>query len=142
MAIEKVQITVSTIKELLDNGYTWLKKDDLGYGSIQEKFQAGETHIAAIRKHPLLKDLDTTAKLFVIIDDTQNNQKNETTGRSIATTTFIEPKDGGILGNVFEITVSGFMCEQTLSTNSKEGSVENVSARITETTSVDAFANL
>lgn len=141
MAIEKVQITVSTIKELLDNGYTWLKKDDLGYGSIQEKFQAGETHIAAIRKHPLLKDLDTTAKLFVIIDDTQNNQKNETT-RSIATTTAIEPKDGGVLGNVFEITESGFKSEQTLSTSSKEGSVENVSARITETTSVDAFANL
>jgi len=38
MAVEKVQLGVTAIKELLDNGYTWLKKDDLGYGSIQEEY--------------------------------------------------------------------------------------------------------
>lgn len=70
MSVEKIQLGVTTIKELLDNGYTWLKKDDLGYGSIQEKFLASDMQIAVIRKHPLLKDLETTARIFIIIDDT------------------------------------------------------------------------
>jgi hypothetical protein len=77
MAVEKVQLGVSAIKELLDNGYTWLKKDDLGYGSIQEKYQASEVQIGAIRKHPALKNLETTARIFVIIDDTKST--NDTT---------------------------------------------------------------
>lgn len=75
MSIEKVQLTVSSIIDLLNSGYTWFKKDDLGYGSIQEKFQATDVHIHTIRKHPALKDADTTAKVFIIVDDT----KNETT---------------------------------------------------------------
>lgn len=73
MAVEKVQLGVSAIKELLDNGYTWLKKDDLGFGSIQEKYLASDIQIATIRKHPALKDLETTARVFVIIDDTKDN---------------------------------------------------------------------
>jgi hypothetical protein len=73
MPVEKVQLGVSAIKELLNNGYTWLKKDDLGFGSIQEKYQASDVQVSAIRKHPLLKDLETTARIFVIIDDTKEN---------------------------------------------------------------------
>ena len=73
MPVEKVQLGVTAIKELLDNGYTWLKKDDLGFGSIQEKYQASDVQIHAIRKHPALKDLETTARIFVIIDDTKDN---------------------------------------------------------------------
>lgn len=73
MPVEKVQLGVTAIKELLDNGYTWLKKDDLGFGSIQEKYQASDVQIHAIRKHPALKDLETTARVFVIIDDTKDN---------------------------------------------------------------------
>ena len=79
MAVEKVQLGVSAIKELLDNGYTWLKKDDLGFGSIQEKYQASDVQIQTIRKHPMLKDLETTARIFVIIDDTkEHGSKNST----------------------------------------------------------------
>ena len=72
MPVEKVQLGVSAIKELLDNGYTWLKKDDLGFGSIQEKYQASEVQINTIRKHPALKDLETTARVFIIVDDRLN----------------------------------------------------------------------
>jgi len=72
MAVEKVQLGVTAIKELLDNGYTWLKKDDLGFGSIQEKYQASDVQIITIKKHPLLRDLETTARIFVIIDDTKD----------------------------------------------------------------------
>lgn len=78
MPVEKVQLGVTAIKELLDNGYTWLKKDDLGFGSIQEKYQASDVQINTIRKHPALKDLETTARVFVIIDDTKNETTLET----------------------------------------------------------------
>ena len=78
MNVEKVQLTVSSIKELLQNGYTWFKKDDLGYGSIQEKFQATDVQITTIRKHPALKDADTVARIFVIVDDTKNENAAKT----------------------------------------------------------------
>lgn len=141
MAIEKVQITVSTIKELLDNGLTWLKKDDLGYGSIQEKFQAGDTHIAAIRKHPLLKDLDTTAKVFVIIDDTKNNQKNETT-TSITASISDNQRDDRLVANLSGFKDSELIYKELLSTASNEIFNSNASGGDRETSSVDAFANL
>lgn len=78
MSVEKVQLTVSSIIDLLNNGYTWFKKDDLGYGSIQEKFQATDVQVHTIRKHPALKDADTVAKIFIIIDDTKNETTSQT----------------------------------------------------------------
>lgn len=76
MAIEKVPLGVTTIKELLDNGYTWLEKDNLGFGSIQSKYEASDIQIASIRKHPLLKNLETTARIFIIIDDTKDETRS------------------------------------------------------------------
>jgi hypothetical protein len=79
MAINKVEIYVSQILEDLDNGLTWLKKDDLGYGSIQDKYNAKEQQIAMIRKHPALRDAETTVTVFTVIDDTKNNNNGGTT---------------------------------------------------------------
>jgi hypothetical protein len=76
MAIQKenVSIDVQDIIDLLHSGYTWFKKDDLGYGSIQEKFNALDIHIKTIQKHPDLKDVDTIAKVFTITN--RNKQDN------------------------------------------------------------------
>jgi hypothetical protein len=74
MAVNKVEIYVSQILEDLDNGLTWLKKDDLGYGSIQDKYNAKEQQIAMIRKHPALKDAETTVTVFTVIDDTKKEE--------------------------------------------------------------------
>jgi len=71
MAINKVDLTVSQIINDLNSGMTWLKKDDLGYGSIETKYGANPQQIAAIRKHPALKDAETTITIFNIIDDTK-----------------------------------------------------------------------
>jgi basic membrane lipoprotein Med (substrate-binding protein (PBP1-ABC) superfamily) len=59
MAVKKVDLYVTQLIEDLNNGLTWNKKDDLGYGSIEVKYGANEKQIAAIRKHPLLKDAET-----------------------------------------------------------------------------------
>ena len=81
MAIQKenVSIDVQDIIELLHSGYTWFKKDDLGYGSIQEKFNALDIHIKTIQKHPELKDVDTIAKVFVITNRNKTDNGGATT---------------------------------------------------------------
>ena len=79
MAVNKVEIYVSQILEDLNNGLTWLKRDDLGYGSIQEKYNAKDQQIAMIRKHPVLKDAETTVTVFTVIDDTKEDYNGGTT---------------------------------------------------------------
>jgi hypothetical protein len=80
MAVNKVDIYVSTVIEDLNNGLTWLKKDDLGYGSIEEKYNANPVQIATIRKHPLLKDAETNIVIFNVVDDlSTSNKEKETT---------------------------------------------------------------
>jgi hypothetical protein len=78
MAVNKVDLTVSQLIEDLNNGLTWLKKDDLGYGSIEVKYNANFNQIAAIRKHPKLKDAETSITIFNIIDDTKNESVSNT----------------------------------------------------------------
>jgi hypothetical protein len=78
MAINKVDLTVSQIINDLNTGLTWLKKDDLGYGSIENKYGANAPQIMAIRKHPALKDAETTITIFNIIDDTKNDNTSST----------------------------------------------------------------
>jgi basic membrane lipoprotein Med (substrate-binding protein (PBP1-ABC) superfamily) len=70
MAVNKVDLYVSQILEDLDNGLTWLKRDDLGYGNIQDKYGAKDQQITMIRKHPKLKDAETSVTIFNVIDDT------------------------------------------------------------------------
>jgi hypothetical protein len=74
MAVNKVEIYVSQILEDLDNGLTWLKRDDVGYGSIQDKYNAKDQQIAMIRKHPKLKDAETNIIVFTVIDDTNGSE--------------------------------------------------------------------
>lgn len=78
MAINKVDLTVSQLINDLNNGLTWFKKDDLGYGSIETKYGATAPQIMAIRKHPALKDAETNITIFNIIDDTKNKTSNST----------------------------------------------------------------
>jgi hypothetical protein len=77
MAVNKVEIYVSQVLEDLNSGLTWLKKDDLGYGSIQEKYDAKDQQISIIRKHPALKNAETTVTVFTVIDDTKEDQSLE-----------------------------------------------------------------
>jgi hypothetical protein len=77
MAINKVDLTVSQLINDLNNGLTWYKKDDLGYGNIESKYGATAAQIMAIRKHPKLKDAETNITVFNIIDDTKDEATNK-----------------------------------------------------------------
>jgi hypothetical protein len=79
MAINKVDLTVSQLVNDLNEGMTWFKKDDLGYGSIETKYNANPNQITAIRKHPALKDAETSITIFNIIDDTKNENTTSAT---------------------------------------------------------------
>lgn len=75
MPVKKVDIMLSDIINDLNNGLSWLDRDDLGYGSIENKYGANAMQIAMIRKHPKLKDLEPTITVFNIIDDTVEQEK-------------------------------------------------------------------
>lgn len=82
MAINKVDLTVSQIINDLNEGLTWFKKDGIGYGSIEAKYNATPNQIAAIKKHPALKDADTNITIFNIIDDTKTEEPSVATSNT------------------------------------------------------------
>jgi hypothetical protein len=90
MAVNKVDLYVSQILEDLNNGITWLKRDDVGYGSIQEKYNAKDQQIAMIRKHPKLKDAETNVTVFNVIDDTTSVKDQQTISAPVAVKTELE----------------------------------------------------
>jgi hypothetical protein len=137
MAVNKVEIYVSQILEDLDNGLTWLKRDDLGYGSIQDKYNAKDQQIAMIRKHPALKDAETTVTVFTVIDDTKSKNDGGTT-----TVSATEPTD--------EKLMESLHTTETINTRSEDSSsIQSISygssiQRDEQVTADDlsAFANL
>ena len=135
MAIQKeeVSIDVQDIIELLHSGYTWYKKDDLGYGSIQEKYNALDMHIKVIQKHPELQNVDTIARVFVITNNKQNASLRQTTS-TLDTTPISET-----LAEVPRGSQDRFNLSKSVPTND-EGSVSNVSQTADE--ELAAFANL
>ena len=90
MAIKNVDLTVSQLVNDLNSGLTWLKKDDLGYGNIEIKYGASPMQIAAIRKHPALKDAETSLTIFNIIDDTKNDNSSSSKPTTSGTTSNLE----------------------------------------------------
>jgi hypothetical protein len=135
MAIQKeeVSIDVQDIIELLHSGYTWYKKDDLGYGSIQEKYNALDMHIKVIQKHPELQNVDTIARVFVITNNKQNASPRQTTSTS-DTTPISET-----LAEVPRGSQDRFNLSKSVPTND-EGSVQHISETANE--ELAAFANL
>ena len=88
MAITKNEVNLTALQliEDLNNGFTWLKKDDLGYGSIESKYGPTPDQITKIRRHPDLKDVDTTVTIFNIIglktNDNTTNTKESLSSRT------------------------------------------------------------
>lgn len=64
-----VDLKLSQIIEDLNEGLTWYKTEDVGYGSIQEKYQASTKQIDILRKHPKLVNLKPNIIIFNVIDD-------------------------------------------------------------------------
>jgi hypothetical protein len=70
-SMKKVELHISTLIEALENGLSWFKSDDQGFGSIQETYDATDFEITMIMKHPKLKDLEPNFLRFTLVDDLQ-----------------------------------------------------------------------
>ena len=73
MAIKKVTLYTSQLLKDLNEGLSWFKSEDYGYGSIQEKYGANDKQILDIKSHKLLEKAEPNITIFTIVDD-----KNET----------------------------------------------------------------
>jgi hypothetical protein len=132
MAVNKVEIYVSQILEDLDNGLTWLKRDDVGYGSIQEKYNAKDQQIAMIRKHPKLKDAETNIIVFTVIDDTNGSEDRA-----------VQPTTSGTLGNLSEAGAELETVHETIGQNTDvRAEAENLGRTPELAEATSAFANL
>jgi hypothetical protein len=79
----EVEVTERSIvaEDLIDdlhNGLTWLKKDDLGYGSIEEKYNANPYQIKVIRKLPTLQNVKTKVTIFNVESRTKKTSTKNT----------------------------------------------------------------
>jgi hypothetical protein len=75
--VTEVNLTEKTILEYLNSGVTWYRKDDVGYGSIEEKYNANPAQIEMIRKHPSFKGVKTRVTIFNIVSDETTNSTKE-----------------------------------------------------------------
>ena len=145
MAIQKeeVSIDVQDIIELLHSGYTWYKKDDLGYGSIQEKYNALDMHIKVIQKHPELQNVDTVARVFIITN--KNKQDNDRRTTSVSSS---NNENGIPVGIVQEPSSERTKYESGISNVSNSNAarrVDEAAQSVNENTveeSADAYFNL
>ena len=82
--IPPVELTVSSLINDLYSGLSWFIKDDIGYGSIQAKYDATGFQIQTIMQHPKLVHIEPVRVFFTLIDDTEpkntSTQESETTG--------------------------------------------------------------
>lgn len=92
MAIQNVNLSLKGLLEDLDNGMTWLKCDDQGYGSIQEKYNAKPLDIAKLRLNPKLKNAETNLTIFNLIDDTDESDTTSSDRTTDARTTSTSDK--------------------------------------------------
>ena len=86
MATRNVELSLKGLLEDLDNGMTWYKRDDQGYGSIQEKYSAKDFDIAKLRLNPKLKDVETNITIFNLIDDTDESNTTNSTRTAVTRT--------------------------------------------------------
>jgi hypothetical protein len=70
-SMKKVELHISTLIKALENGLSWFKSDDQGFGSIQETYDATDFEITMIMKHPKLKDVEPNFLRFILVDDLQ-----------------------------------------------------------------------
>lgn len=141
MAVNKVDLYVTQILEDLNNGLTWLKRDDIGYGSIQDKYNAKDQQILMIRKHPALKDAETNITVFNIIDDTKNERT--TTVSSIDNENVISMESLPNLSG--EGYTDGTTGVSEINNKSVDDRVQQTAETVTEHTveqSADAFFNI
>ena len=66
---ETKKVVLSQIKEDLSSGLTRWKKDDIGFGSLEKKYNLTLSEAIDLFAHPKIKDIETRIPTFIIVDD-------------------------------------------------------------------------
>lgn len=76
---EMKEIKVSEVLNHLKNGVTRWKKEDLGFGSLEEIYGLTFTEVKELIDHPKIKGVKTKIPTMRIIDDTEGETTTEET---------------------------------------------------------------
>ena len=83
-------IKVSEVLNSLKSGVTRWKKEDLGFGSIEEKFDLTFTEMKELMNHPKIRGVKTKIPTLRIIDDVETEETPEETTEDTLVETRIE----------------------------------------------------
>lgn len=84
MANDLKEIKVSEVLNHLKSGVTRWKKEDLGFGSLEEIYSLSFTEVKELIDHPKVKGVKTKVPTLRIIDDTTTEETaDETTEEAV-----------------------------------------------------------
>ena len=94
MANELKEIKVSEVLNHLKNGVTRWKKEDVGFGSLEDIYSLSFTELKELIDHPKIKGVKTKIPTLRIIDDTTSTEEttDETTEQTIVESVTLETK--------------------------------------------------
>lgn len=77
MARQTKEIKIPEVLELMKKGYVRYKKDDEGFGSIQEHYGLTNIEVAEVSRHPKLKGIKTKFPSRIKLIDEEQPKKEE-----------------------------------------------------------------
>lgn len=86
------RVNLSQIKEDLNNGMTKWKKDDIGFGSLEKKYNLTQSEMIKLLAHPKVEKMETKIPTFIIEDDLQEQDKDGEVGKIFASEPIMETK--------------------------------------------------
>lgn len=74
---EKKEVILSQIIEDLNMGLTKWKKDDIGFGSLEKKYNLLPQEAIDLFSHPKVRNVETKIPSFIIVDDIPDEEVPE-----------------------------------------------------------------
>jgi hypothetical protein len=68
------QVKLSQIREDLNSGLTRWKKDDIGFGSLEKKYNLTMQEMIQLLANPKVASVETRIPTFIIIDDIEDEE--------------------------------------------------------------------
>ena len=66
------KVVLSQVLEDLKNGLTRWKADDIGFGSLEKKYNLQRSEMIELLAHPKIKGVETRIPTFIIVDDLED----------------------------------------------------------------------
>lgn len=71
------KVVLSQVVEDLQSGLSRWKKDDIGFGSLEKKYNLTLQECIELFNHPKIKNVESKIPTFVIVDDIADEQQEE-----------------------------------------------------------------